>query len=93
MTKDVSGKINEGVLKKSTPFSLQYDFYYYLCIANKKINIIMKTQVNDQTIIDNAKQRGIEFDAFCLINFVREQENNNKSLDDIIDEYEQLKDY
>lgn len=53
----------------------------------------MKTKVTDQTIIDNAKQRGIEFDAFCLINFVREQENNNKSLDDIIDEYENLSIY
>lgn len=53
----------------------------------------MKTQVTDQTIIDNAKQRGIEFDSFCLINFVREQELNNKSLDDIIDEYESLNSY
>lgn len=53
----------------------------------------MKTQVTNQTIIDNAKQRGIEFDAFCLVNFVREQELNNKSLDDIIDEYESLNSY
>ena len=53
----------------------------------------MKTKVTDQTIIDNAKQRGIEFDSFCLINFVRERENGHMSIDDIIDEYENLSVY
>ena len=49
--------------------------------------------MSDNEIIKLAEERGIEFDAFCLINFVREKENSHKSIDDIIDEYEQLKDY
>lgn len=46
--------------------------------------------MNDNEIIRIAKQRGIEFDSFCLINFVRERENGRMSIDDIIDEYENL---
>lgn len=46
--------------------------------------------MNDNEIIEIAKQRGIEFDSFCLINFVRERENGHMSIDDIIDEYENL---
>ena len=49
--------------------------------------------MSDKEIIDIAKQRGIEFDAFCLINFVRERENSKMFIDDIIDEYENLNGY
>lgn len=49
--------------------------------------------MSDKEIIDIVKQRGIEFDAFCLINFVRERENSKMSIDDIIDEYESLNGY
>ena len=49
--------------------------------------------MSDNEIIELAKQRGIEFDAFCLINFVRERENGRMSIDDIIDEYENLNIY
>lgn len=49
--------------------------------------------MKDKEIIEMVKQRGIEFDSFCLINFVRERENGRKSIDDIIDEYENLNTY
>lgn len=49
--------------------------------------------ITDKEIIAIAKQREIEFDAFCLINFVREKENGKLSIDDILDEYENLKEY
>jgi hypothetical protein len=44
-------------------------------------------------IIKLAENRGIEFDAFCLINFVRERINSRLSIDDILDEYENLTEY
>lgn len=49
--------------------------------------------ITDKEIIAIANERGIEFDAFCLINFVREKENGKLSIDDILDEYENLKGY
>lgn len=49
--------------------------------------------MSDYEIIEIAKQRGIEFDSFCLINFVREREHGRMSIDDIIDEYENLSTY
>ena len=50
--------------------------------------------MSDQEIINLAEERGIEYDAFCLINFVRQYEKNSKlSIDDIIDEYENISAY
>lgn len=46
--------------------------------------------MTDKEIIEFAEKRGIEFDSFCLINFVREKLDNRKSIDDILDEYEDL---
>lgn len=54
----------------------------------------MLTQLNktmsDIEILQIAEERGIEYDPFCLINFVREKENSGLSIDDIIDEYENI---
>lgn len=49
--------------------------------------------MTDKEIIKLAKERGMEFDAFCLINFVREKQNSRLSMDDILDEYENLIEY
>lgn len=49
--------------------------------------------MTDQEIIKLAEERGIEYDAFCLINFVRQYKNSKLSIDDIIDEYENINVY
>ena len=46
--------------------------------------------MSDIEILQVAEERGIDYDPFCLINFVREKENSGLSIDDIIDEYENL---
>ena len=49
--------------------------------------------MSEQDIIQLADKRGMEYDAFCLINFVRERENSRLSIDDILDEYENIQPY
>lgn len=49
--------------------------------------------MSDIEILQLAEERGMEYDPFCLINFVRENENGRLSIDDILDEYENLNDY
>lgn len=48
----------------------------------------------ENEIIQNAENRGLNndemFDPFCLISFVENYGNENKSLDDIIDEFEDM---
>ena len=53
----------------------------------------LELYLTDDEIIAIADERGIEYDAFCLINFVREQIPNGLSIDDILDEYEHLETY
>lgn len=44
--------------------------------------------MSDIEILQAAEERGMEYDPFCLINFVRERENGRQEIDDILDEYE-----
>ena len=46
--------------------------------------------ISDSDIIKLAEDRGIEFDPFCLINFVKDKLSSNISIDDILDMYEDL---
>lgn len=43
----------------------------------------------DKQIIAEAQRRGIEYDETCMVDFVRENESC-MSLEDIVDEYEDL---
>ena len=49
--------------------------------------------MSEQDIIQLADKRGMKYDAFCLINFVKERENSRLSIDDILDEYENIQPY
>jgi hypothetical protein len=46
--------------------------------------------MTDKEIIQLAIERGIEFDEFCLLNFVKEKIGGRYTIDDILDEYEDL---
>lgn len=46
--------------------------------------------MSDIEILQAAEEREMEYDPFCLINFVRERENSHHSIDDILDEYENI---
>lgn len=49
--------------------------------------------MTDKEIIELAEKRGLEFYSFCIINFVREKLDNRKSIDNILDEFEDLISY
>lgn len=49
--------------------------------------------MSDIEILQVAEKKGIDYEPFRLIKFVREKENSGLSIDDIIDEYENLMGY
>ena len=52
--------------------------------------VLIRLYMSDSDIIKLAEERGIEFDPFCLVNFVKEKLSSNIPIDDILDMYEDL---
>jgi hypothetical protein len=51
------------------------------------------SKYNTFEIIQTANKLNIEYDLFCLVNYIKERENEKISLEDIIIDYSNLPEY